>query len=256
MSAETPASQRPPVEPPVLPPADYEDLTALGRCRREFAPLAGALTLWSVLDALLKRPARVTHELLLHGRQRLVAGLLAALLLACLAAYGAMMGAFSGGWQIAFASAKVVLGTLACMVICLPSLYIFASLSGGRLTFPETARLLLQAMALAGVLLVGFVPIVWLFAQSTGTLGFMGFLHLVVWVIAIACALGLLHRMIQMASPCEPALLRIWCMIFLLVTLQMSTTLRPLIGRDDGRLIDRTPRFFAAHWMRCTGAGE
>ena len=41
--------------------------------------------------------------------------------------------------------------------------------------------------------------------------------------------------------------LRIWIGIFLLVTLQMSTSLRPLIGRSDS-LFTSEKLFFLEHW--------
>jgi len=50
------------------------------------------------------------------------------------------------------------------------------------------------------------------------------------------------HTKTQKTGP-----LRIWIVIFLMVTLQMSTTLRPIIGRSD-QLLTTEKRFFLEHW--------
>jgi hypothetical protein len=42
--------------------------------------------------------------------------------------------------------------------------------------------------------------------------------------------------------------LRIWIVIFTVVTLQMSTTLRPLIGTSPD-LLPTEKRFFLQHWL-------
>jgi hypothetical protein len=42
--------------------------------------------------------------------------------------------------------------------------------------------------------------------------------------------------------------MRVWTIIFLLMALQMSTALRPLVGTAP-RLLPETKQFFVAHWM-------
>jgi len=45
-----------------------------------------------------------------------------------------------------------------------------------------------------------------------------------------------------------PVRTRLWSPLFLLVVVQMTTTLRPLVGRAGSELIQ--PRsFFVAHWV-------
>jgi len=41
-------------------------------------------------------------------------------------------------------------------------------------------------LMLMTILLIGFAPVAWLFSQSTESLGWMGFLHLLFWLIATA----------------------------------------------------------------------
>jgi hypothetical protein len=42
--------------------------------------------------------------------------------------------------------------------------------------------------------------------------------------------------------------MRIWTVIFLLVALQMTTTLRPIVGTAP-TLLPTTKQFFVAHWI-------
>ncbi|MGE5208952.1 MAG: hypothetical protein ACM3KL_06435, partial [Alphaproteobacteria bacterium] len=82
-----------------------------------------------LIEALLKYPGRIIHELQNNWRAKLAAALLL-LSLVAMAAYGVVVGTFSGGAQLWIAPAKIAIGTFLSMMICLPSLYIFACLSG------------------------------------------------------------------------------------------------------------------------------
>jgi hypothetical protein len=60
----------------------------------------------------------------------------------------------------------------------------------------------------------------------------MGALHFLFWVIATWFGLRFLNAGFAHLSA-KPGGTRIWPMIFLLVMLQMTTALRPLIGKSD-----------------------
>ena len=83
----------------------------------------------SLLETLLKHPGRVLYELQRAERPSLAFWLLAFALLG-MAIYGIVVGTFAGGTQLLIAPAKLVLGTLLSILICLPSLYIFTCLGG------------------------------------------------------------------------------------------------------------------------------
>lgn len=123
-------------------------------------------TPFRVVDSLLKHPARVVYEIAKNGSVRCAAALLA-ITAVCLLGYGVVMGTFSGGAQWWAVPLKVALGMLFSALICLPSLYIFACLSGGKQSLPEVGGFLLLALALGSILLVGFAPIAWIFSQTT-----------------------------------------------------------------------------------------
>jgi hypothetical protein len=111
----------------------------------------------------------------------------------------------------------------------------------------QLAACLAGALALAGLLLLGFAPAVWIFAESTDSLGFMGALTLGSWLIALVFALRFLKSVIFASGGTENGPLVIWCMVFLLVTLQMTTSLRPILGRSEAFLTSEK-KFFLQHW--------
>lgn len=201
---------------------------------------------FQVVDATLKRPAQVIHELV-HGRDVKVPLFLLLLLLACLLGTGLMMGSFSGGAQFWAVPLKVILGTLASGLICLPSLYILLCLCGGNQNFAQTCRMLLLGLALAGILFIGFIPVAWIFSQATESFAFMGILFLTIWGIGLFFGLRLMCHAFQFLNEKSMGALRLWVFIFSLVLLQMSTTLRPLIGKYEP-LKCNEKQFFIEHW--------
>jgi hypothetical protein len=83
-------------------------------------------------------------------------------------------------------------------------------------------------MAVVSILLLGFAPAVWIFAESTDSLGFMGTLAIGSWIIAVLFALRFLKSVIFVSGGTQKGPLFIWSVVFLLVTLQMTTSLRPI----------------------------
>ena len=102
-------------------------------------------------------------------------------------------------------------------------------------------------IALMTVLLIGFAPIAWVFSQSTESLPAMGALHLIFWFIATYFGLRFLHAGFTHLSA-RPAGLRVWVVIFLLVMIQMTTALRPIVGTADS-LLPTEKKFFVKHWL-------
>ena len=131
-------------------------------------------------------------------------------------------------------------------VICLPSLYIFACLGGARTSFREVAGLLAALLALMTLLLAGFAPVAWIFSQSTESLVWMGCLHWSFWLTAAVFAFRLFDAGFN-ALGSSGAGLKAWMVIFVVVVLQMSSALRPLLGSSDS-LLPNEKRFFLDHW--------
>ena len=124
-------------------------------------------------------------------------------------------------------------GLLFAGVICFPSFYIFSSLAGSKASAAKMATLLGGMLALAGLLLLGFAPALWIFAQGTASFGFMGFLAIASWLVALLFAFKFLRIAMGETGASQKAPLVVWYVIFLLVTLQLSTSLRPILGKSD-----------------------
>lgn len=225
--------------PPPLPP---------GLAEADNAPVTGFL---GALEAVLRQPNR----LLAHLRRADSNGVALALLAAAVGGalvYGFVAGTFAGGPQLWAAPVKIALGLLFSALICLPSLYIFAALGGSQARLREVAGVLAGVLALMTLLLLGFAPVAWVFAQSTDSLVFMGALHLLFWGVATLFALRLLTAGFRQSQSRSLAGVRVWMVVFLLVMLQMTTALRPLIGQADD-LLPGEKKFFVAHWLQCLG---
>ena len=209
------------------------------------APLPEKLDLKSLFEALLRRPHALVARLAEpnHG----ATGRFAVMAVGSILLFGFVLGCFAKHEQLWAAPAKITAGLIFSGLISFPSLYIFATLAGARVSISQLAACLAGALALAGLLLLGFAPAVWIFAESTDSLGFMGTLTIGAWVIAVSFALRFLKSVIFATGGTQKGPLAIWSLVFLLVTLQMTTSLRPILGRSDVRLTQEK-KFFLQHW--------
>jgi hypothetical protein len=101
--------------------------------------------------------------------------------------------------------------------------------------------------ALSGLLLLGFAPAVWIFTQATNSFGFMGFLALVPWLVALFFGARFLFHAARATGATGFGPVRLWGAIFLVVTLQMTTSLRPILGTSD-KFLTNEKLFFLQHW--------
>lgn len=199
-----------------------------------------------LIETLLKRPENLFEEF--KGKRVWGASVKLALIgLACYVLYGLLVGSFSGGMQWWASPLKMAGGVLFSSLICLPSLYIFGCLARSETSLPHCVALMSGMVALSGVLLIGFLPVSWVFSTSIQALGFMGFLHLVFWGISYLFGSRILLRGMS-AFQCESTQpIHIWLLIFLLVLLQMTTTLRPLLGPGES-LFTEGKQFVLPYW--------
>lgn len=214
-------------------------------------PMTGETSPLLLLETLLKHPGRIIHELHCDQRPKLVAWSLV-LALAGMAIYGVVVGSLSGGTQLWIAPAKLALGTLLSMLICLPSLYIFTCLGGIEVRIRTVAGALFASVCLSSLLLIGFAPVAWIFSQSTDSVAFMGALHLLFWMIGLLFGLRLIGAMSRFRGATESAHLKTWALIFIAVCLQMTTTLRPIVGHSE-HFLPAEKQFFLTHWLESLG---
>ncbi|MGL4398701.1 MAG: hypothetical protein ACRCXD_02425 [Luteolibacter sp.] len=214
------------------------------------APLPEKLDFKSLFEALLRRPVALIARLEEPNHQ--ATGKFALLALVSFLLFGLVLGCFAKHEQLWAAPAKVTAGLIFSGLICFPSLYIFATLAGARVSISQLAACLAGALALAGLLLLGFAPAVWIFAESTDSLGFMGALAIGAWIVAVSFALRFLKSVVTLTGGSQRGPLIIWSAVFLLVTLQMTTSLRPILGKSEA-LLTQEKKFFIQHWFETMG---
>jgi hypothetical protein len=243
------SNQTPPQLPPqmqVNPPLQSPDDPT------EREPINGV---GAAIEAILRQPRRMHHALRQAGAGQVIGAMILVAVI-CALIYGVVVGTFSRGPQLWIAPLKIAGGLLIASVICLPSLYIFACLSGSRAKLSEMAGLLCGMLLLMTLLLIGFAPVAWLFSESTNSLGWMGALHLLFWSIATIFGMRFLGAGFAASQAKSQAGLRVWTVIFVLVCLQLTTALRPIIGRADTVFPGATEKkFFLKHWFDCMDQG-
>ena len=193
--------------------------------------------------------------------------------------YGVFMGLFAalrGGQgavaQLLSSMVKVPSLFLLTLIVTFPSLYVFSALSGSRLAFKDTLRLLLAAIALNLALLASFGPVTGFFTLSTESYPFMILLNVGFFAISGAIGLGFIRKSLDVvfyadasaeASPPAAAssaalrpphvparrVFRIWTLIYAIVGAQMGWVLRPFVGAPGEAFQlfrERHSNFFAA----------
>jgi hypothetical protein len=250
MNEQAPVPQVPPMIPAAGSPLFPTDPTPLGSNSIEREPVSGII---AAAEAVLRQPRRVLYQL----KQPRAGGLIASLLLIalfCSLVYGVVAGTFSGGQQLWAAPVKIGIGLFISAIICLPSLYVFSCLGGSQARLAEVFGLVSGLLALMTVLLIGFAPVAWVFSQSTKSVAAMGGLHLAFWLVATLFGVRFLNAGFRHFHSRSDTGLRVWVVIFLLVALQMTTALRPIIGKSDHFLPSAADKqFFITHWMNCLG---
>lgn len=201
----------------------------------------------ATMEALLKRPGSALREFADGVHARRLALSLALIALGGLVIFGVVSVDFSHGIQWWATPLKMTAGLTLSAVICLPSLYIFSCLSGLEIPFRTAVGLLFTALGLTGLLLAGFTPVVWVFSQSTGSVVFLGAILMGGWLVALFFGMKLLTAGARALGMRDALHLHIWIAMFLLVTLQMTCALRPLLGQAD-TFLPREKKFFLQHW--------
>ena len=235
--------QNPPIPPRIPPVAPPEKVVQLGDDPAERIPITNVV---AAIDAILRHPRRVIFQLRQPSAGKLIAQMLF-VALGCSLVYGVLAGTFSGGTQLWAAPVKIAGGLMVSAMICLPSLYIFTCLSGSQARLVEVSGLLAGLLMLMTILLIGFAPVAWIFSQSTESLAWMGTLHLAFWFIATIFGLRFLEAGFSQSNARSHAGLYTWIVIFLLVAIQMTTALRPILGRAP-TFLPTEKQFFVTHW--------
>jgi hypothetical protein len=233
--------QIPPPIPPVVVPSSGP--RPLGDDPAERVAIPNTLV---AIETILRHPRRMMFQLRQPGAGRLIAAMIFVSVV-CALIYGVVAGTFSGGTQLWAAPVKIAAGLMISALICLPSLYIFTCLSGSQARLVEVCGLFAGLLMLMTILLIGFAPVAWIFSQSTESLAWMGTLHLIFWFIATCFGLRFLEAGFSHSNARSHAGFHTWIVIFLLVAVQMTAALRPIIGTAD-TFLPAEKQFFLSHW--------
>ena len=203
---------------------------------------SGAL---QAFDELLKTPERVSQRAWRPGSNR-PAWLLLAGSLAGFAIYGAVAGLFAGGGQILLSAWKAPLIVLVSLGLCLPSLYIFSALAGAPLARRPFLHVMAGFSGMLALLLIGLMPIAWLFSVSSRSFLFVVWLHVLAWIVAASFGARFVARSFAIRGAGSAVLL--WFLLFAFVSFQVSTWLRPVLWRTPGApLFESRKMFFLEH---------
>ena len=213
-----------------------------------FVSMEGGVSLSNLLSKLLRKPLSIFHELETKEVLWKIPITLILISVVSLTVFGLVVGTFSWGDQIWAAPLKIVSGLMFSALICLPSLYIFTCIGGLDARFSTVIGMLCSIVALSGLLLVGFAPVVWLFSVSSTSVVFIGFLLLTLWMICVGFGFTLVFRAGKAMGMANTGHLMVWCIIFLLVTVQMTTTLRPIVGASETLINFDEKKFFLQYW--------
>lgn len=205
----------------------------------------------SVLVNLLKSPEVVANDIAEDKDAfRLSLWLLIAGLI-CHSAFGLAIGLF-GGLSVGFMTCfKAPVIAFCSLVLCLPSLYVFSCVGGAPLTMKQTFMLGASCLAMIGFLLIGLAPVAWLFAVSTENLPFVVVLNLCVWLVAIGFVIRFITKLQHNELFQRLTGIKFWLLILALVSLQMVTSMRPILVKSEGSWWMSEKKFFIHHFTSC-----
>ncbi len=168
--------------------------------------------------------------------------------------FGIAMG-FFGGWRVALMdAAKTPLVAVCSLLLCYPSLYVFACVGGTPLSLSQVFLLGTSCLAMLGLILVGLTPVIWLFSVSTESISFVTMLTLVIWLIAASFALRYIAQLQSHALFKKAAGINLWFIILTLVTFQMVTCMRPMLTAPSSGWRAGDKMFFLSHFSSTLNA--
>lgn len=167
--------------------------------------------------------------------------------------FGLAAGLF-GGWDVALVAAgKAAMIAIGSLLLCLPSLYVFSAVGGAPLSLRQAFVLGASCLAMVGLLLIGLAPVAWLFSASTASLPFEVLLVSFLWLVSVTFAVRYIDKLKDLGVFERCGGIGVWFVVFVLVSLQIATCMRPLLTRPEaGRgWWTAEKQFFLAHFTSC-----
>ena len=169
------------------------------------------------------------------------------------ALFGFAIGSFVDLKVAALDAAKMVGIAVFSFVLCFPTLYVFATISGSKLSASRLAVLGLVCTATLGSLLAALAPILWLFSVSTENVAFIVVLSCFLAALSLAFVVCPITAAAEKKIVANKAGLHLWLVVFAVVALQTVTLVRPMLAPIG---TPRTPEgkcFFLMHFGDSVG---
>ena len=205
------------------------------------------------LGELLRAPGEVMGFADGKARYWRLAAFLALVSAVGCALFGFAVGSFVDLKVAALDAAKMVGIAVFSFVLCFPTLYVFATISGSKLSASRLAVIGLVCTATLGSLLAALAPILWLFSVSTEKVAFIVFLSCLLAALALAFVVCPITAAAEKKIVANKAGLHLWLVVFAVVALQTVTLVRPMLAPIG---TPRTPEgkcFFLMHFGDSVG---
>ena len=207
------------------------------------------------IAGVLGNPEGVIRQVCASRRLGAQGAFLLLLALGGTALYGFGAGCFVD-WQVALLDAVKTGGiVLFSYLLCLPTLYVFASIAGCRVGFAQLAQIGLVVLSGIGCILAALAPVLWLFAVSTESAALFILLAFVLVVVAVALGARTLGGAVKAEAVNTTAGLSAWFVIFLVVALQAITLVRPMLSPVGAEREPVGKCFFVSHFFRSLEKG-
>ena len=169
------------------------------------------------------------------------------------ALFGFAVGSFVDLKVAALDAAKMIGIAAFSFALCFPTLYVFATISGSKLSASRLAVLGLVCTATFGCLLAALSPILWLFSVSTENAAFIIVLSCILAALALAFVTRPIAAAVRKGIVANVVGLKAWLVVFAVVALQTVTLVRPMLAPIG---TPRTPSgkcFFLMHFGEAVG---
>ena len=207
------------------------------------------------LGELLRAPGDIMGFAEGQARYWRLAAFLALVTAVGCALFGFAIGSFVDLKVAALDAAKMVGIAAFSFVLCFPTLYVFATISGSKLSAARLVVLGLVCTATLGSLLAALAPILWLFSVSTENVAFIVFLSCILAALSLVFVGRPAAAAADRGIVANRAGLHLWLVVFAVVALQTVTLVRPMLAPIG---TPRTPEgkcFFLMHFGESVGIG-
>ena len=207
------------------------------------------------IAGVLGNPEGVIRQICVSRRLGAQGAFLLLLALGGTALYGFGAGCFVD-WQVALLDAAKMGGiVLFSYLLCLPTLYVFASIAGCRVGFAQLALVGLVVLSGIGCILAALAPVLWLFAVSTESAALFILLAFMLVIVAVALGARTLGGAVKAQAVNTTAGLSAWFVVFLVVALQAITLVRPMLSPVGAEREPEGKCFFLSHFFKSLEKG-